>query len=70
MFTEKAWKEKRGKFVQMFLDVVAVSVDMMSIYLGVLLATDRYFCGIFFPKFLLVSQACISPLCVYDIWDL
>lgn len=35
----------------MFLDVVAVSVDIMSICLGVLIAIDRYPCGVFFPKF-------------------
>lgn len=53
MFMKKGKKEKRGKFVQMFLDVVAVFVDKMSIYLGVLLTIDRYPCGGFFfsPKF-------------------
>lgn len=35
----------------MFLDVAAVSVDIMSVCLGVLLAIDSYPCEGFFPKF-------------------
>lgn len=34
--------------MQVFLDVVAASVDIMSICSGVLLAIDRYLCGVFF----------------------
>lgn len=68
---KKGKKEKRGKFVQMFLDVVAVFVDKMSIYLGVLLTTDRYPCGgFFFPlNSSLRLRLAFSPVCVYDIWD-
>lgn len=55
--------------MEMFLDVVAVFVDIMSISSGVLLAIDRYLCGVFFlflnSNLGSLRQACIFPsLCI------
>lgn len=43
---KKGQEEKGGNLCQMLLDVEALSVDIMSICLGVLLAIERYPCGV------------------------